>query len=121
MSCMYKFSIYVSRLKSNHGKNTLLTRLLDTWLRQQNSDQAVLVEAVEQLMVNADLSGTTMKALQEATEKIRSQTDFSHIHALVLVENKFLSLYSRYVVRFTVGIDPTVARLHPPLHAFNWT
>ncbi|XP_067012194.1 BLOC-3 complex member HPS1 [Anabrus simplex] len=84
----------VSILKSNKTRSALLSRLLDTWIQLQDSDQAVLLEAVEQLMVNADLSAATLRALQDAAEKLKTHADFSKVHAMVLVENKFLSLYS---------------------------
>ncbi|GLH00249.1 Hermansky-Pudlak syndrome 1 protein like protein [Gryllus bimaculatus] len=84
----------VSILKTNKSRAALLSRILDTWIQLQDSDQAVLVEAVEQLMVNTDLSAATLRALQEATEKLKSHTDFSRVHAMILVENKFLSLFS---------------------------
>nr|CAD7263622.1 unnamed protein product [Timema shepardi] len=84
----------VSMLKSDKSLSSLLSRLLDTWVLLQDSDQAVLVEAVEQLMVNTDLSLTTLRTLQDATEKLKAGTDCAKIHAMVLVDNKFLSLYS---------------------------
>lgn len=73
----------------------MFTKLLDTWLWLKDNDQAILVEAVEQLSVNKELSATTIRALQEATEKLKSQLDHSKMHAMILVHNKFLSLYSR--------------------------
>ncbi|XP_047112550.1 uncharacterized protein LOC124789278 isoform X2 [Schistocerca piceifrons] len=84
----------VSILKSNKNRAALLSRLLDTWTLLQDTDQAVLVEAVEQLMVNVDLSSATLRTLQEATEKLKTCPDFSKLHTMILVENKFLSLYS---------------------------
>lgn len=84
----------VPLIKTSKPRSTLLSLLLDTWQELQDSDQAVLVEAVEQLMVNNELSSTTLKALQEAVDKLQQQSELSKIHALVLVENKFLSLYS---------------------------
>jgi hypothetical protein len=64
-------------------------------MQLQDSDQAFLVEAVEQLMVNIQLTGASLKALQDTVEKLKTVTEFSRIHAMLLVENKFLSLYSR--------------------------
>ncbi|CAG2054074.1 unnamed protein product [Timema podura] len=84
----------VSMLKCDKSRSSLLSRLLDTWVLLQDSDQAVLVEAVEQLMVNTDLSLTTLRTLQDATEKLKAGTDCAKIHTMVLVDNKFLSLYS---------------------------
>jgi len=84
----------VSILKKNKSCALLLSRLLDTWMQLQDSDQSFLVEAIEQLMVNIDLTATSLKALQDAVEKLKTVTEFSRIHAMLLVENKFLSLYS---------------------------
>lgn len=84
------------RLKKNKSNALLLSRLLDTWVQLQDSDQAFLLEAIEQLMVNVDLTAASLKALQDAVEKLKTVTEFSRIHAMLLVENKFLSLYSRW-------------------------
>lgn len=72
-----------------------LTRLLDTWLWLRDNDQSVLIEAVEQLSVNPELSAATLRALQAATDKLKAQLDHSKIHSMILVQNKFLSLFSR--------------------------
>lgn len=81
-------------LKTNLSRSNLLSTLLDTWFHLRETDQAVLVEAVEKLLVNTDLSVATLKALQDAVNKLQQQTEFSKIHGLILVKNKFVSLYS---------------------------
>ena len=81
-------------LKTNESKTNLLSKLLDTWFHLREKDQSVLVEAVEQLLVNNELSVTTLKTLQDAVNKLQQQTSFSKIHGLLLVNNKFVSLYS---------------------------
>lgn len=91
----YNGLISLFRLKRNKSHAFLLSRLFDTWMQLQDSDQAFLVEAVEQLMVNIQLTGASLKALQDTVEKLKTVTEFSRIHAMLLVENKFLSLYSR--------------------------
>lgn len=73
--------------------------MLDTWISLQDSEQWLLVEAVEQLTVNAELSGATLKTLQSAVDKMRSVDELQRVHAMILVHNKFLSLYSRLVQR----------------------
>lgn len=83
------------RLHSNKTTAATLTRLLDTWLWLRDNDQSVLIEAVEQLSVNPELSAATLRALQDATDKLKSQLDHSKIHSMILVQNKFLSLFSR--------------------------
>jgi Hermansky-Pudlak syndrome 1 protein len=98
--CIDHLNLYfaVTRLKRTPGRAALLTRMHDVWLQLRDTEQAFLVEAVEQLCVNPDISSATMKALQDACERIKAATDFNRMHALVFVENKFLSLYSRLIV-----------------------
>lgn len=84
----------VMLLKSNTQLAALVTGLLDSWSQMQNYDQAMFVEAVEQLMVNSDLTCVAIQAIQEAVDKLQAVSDGNRIHGLVLVENKFLSLYS---------------------------
>ncbi|KAJ1525914.1 hypothetical protein ONE63_009103 [Megalurothrips usitatus] len=84
----------VSLLKISQSRADLLTHLLDTWISLQDTEQWLLVEAVEQLTVNAELSGATLKTLQSAVDKMRSVDELQRVHAMILVHNKFLSLYS---------------------------
>ncbi|CAB3366142.1 Hypothetical predicted protein [Cloeon dipterum] len=84
----------VSMLKRIPPRAKLLTKLIDTWVLLRDSEQAFLVEAVEQLSVNPEITMATLKALQDACDRLKAATDFNRIHALVFVENKFLSLYS---------------------------
>lgn len=83
----------------------------DVWLQLRDSEQAFLVEAVEQLSVNPDISSATMKALQDACERIKAATDFNRMHALVFVENKFLALYSRFDF-FIMPTDLKIIRIY---------
>ncbi|XP_015585402.1 Hermansky-Pudlak syndrome 1 protein homolog isoform X1 [Cephus cinctus] len=84
----------VTILKSSKQKVSLVSSLLDAWIHLRNSEQSVLMEAVEQLSVNADLASTTLKVLHDASDKLKTQSEFSNVHVLILVEHKFLSLYS---------------------------
>ncbi|CAH0552941.1 unnamed protein product [Brassicogethes aeneus] len=84
----------VYQLKQQESKAELASNLIDSWVYLHKNDQAVLIEAVEQLIVNSDLSMATLKALQESVDYLAPQIDCNKIHALVLVQNKFLSLYS---------------------------
>ncbi|KAJ8928403.1 hypothetical protein NQ314_019068 [Rhamnusium bicolor] len=84
----------VYQLKAKEEKSKLASRLIDSWIHLNSNDQAVFVEAVEQLVVNADLSSATIKALRESVDKLAPQIECNKIHALVLIQNRFLSLYS---------------------------
>ncbi|XP_044258380.1 Hermansky-Pudlak syndrome 1 protein homolog isoform X2 [Tribolium madens] len=84
----------VCQLKMCERRADIATRLIDSWVKLQNSDQAVFVEAVEQLVINSDVSSVTLQVLRKSVEKLISAVDCPKMHAMVLVNNKFLSLYS---------------------------
>ncbi|KAF5295998.1 hypothetical protein FQA39_LY12770 [Lamprigera yunnana] len=91
-------------LKANKQTALTLTSLIDNWTNLYNTEQLMLTEAIEQLMINSDLSSTSLKALQEAVDKLQSVTERSKVHALLLVQNKFLALYSS---RTATSLSPT--------------
>lgn len=72
----------------------MVSSLLDAWVELRGSEQSILTEAVEQLSVNADLASVILKVLNDACDKLKTQSEFSNIHVLLLVKQKFLSLYS---------------------------
>lgn len=57
-------------------------------------NQGILVEAIEQLLVNADVKNTVVSSLQAATEKLKQDPHSQRSHSIMFVGNKFLSLYS---------------------------
>lgn len=83
------------RLKAKQDRSDLASKLIDSWSYLNDNDQAIFVEAVEQLVVNPDLSSETIKSLRETVDKLNPLIECNKIHALVLVQNRFLSLYSR--------------------------
>lgn len=95
---IYKYLSYqiisINRLKSSRQKAILVSSLLDAWRSLRETEQSLLTESVEQLSVNADIASSTLRILHDASDKLRTQSEFSNVHVLVLVENKFLSLYS---------------------------
>ncbi|KAL1123010.1 hypothetical protein AAG570_003334 [Ranatra chinensis] len=113
----------VSMLKAHRTRSMMVSRLLDTWSSLVSSDQAVLVEAVEQLTVNTELSTAAISVLRDATDTIKSALDFQRSHALIFVENKFLALYSSRSAReLTCGdllflslMTESVRKLQTPL------
>ncbi|KAF6200431.1 hypothetical protein GE061_006734 [Apolygus lucorum] len=89
----------ISVLKTNRSRYTLVERLLDTWSTLASEDQGFLLEAIEQLTVNPELNSVAIKALSDATDRMKSMLDQPKSHALLFVENKFLALYSSKSVR----------------------
>lgn len=73
----------------------MANQLIDSWIHLQYTDQATLVEAVEQLVVHSDISGPAINILKGSVDKLISQTEFTKIHSMILVENKLFCLYSR--------------------------
>lgn len=66
---------------------------MDAWRILYKREQSILTETVEQLYVNVDLASSILKILHDAADKLKA-SEFPNVHLLVLVENKFLSLYS---------------------------
>ncbi|XP_043267340.1 Hermansky-Pudlak syndrome 1 protein homolog [Venturia canescens] len=84
----------VAMLKTSRQKIHLVSSLLDSWSHLRSCEQSLLTEAVEQLSVNADLASAILKILRDASDKLKTQSEFANVHVLILVEHKFLSLYS---------------------------
>lgn len=91
---MCRLICFITRLKTITAKSDLLTALLDTWSRLYTTDQAVLIEAVEHLLVNTDLKNIAHKALEMATENLKQDPHSQRSHGCLFVKNKFLSLFS---------------------------
>ncbi|XP_043508375.1 Hermansky-Pudlak syndrome 1 protein homolog isoform X2 [Frieseomelitta varia] len=84
----------VAILKVNKQKACLVSSLLNAWVHLRNHEQSMLTEAIEQLSINTDLGVSILKVLHDACDKLKAQSEFSNVHILILVEEKFLSLYS---------------------------
>lgn len=84
----------MDRLKSHPAKLQLTTGLLDTWQRLYATDQAVLVEGVERLLVNADLKSAAQRTLESVTENLKQDPHSQRSHAVLFVGNKLLAMYS---------------------------
>ena len=83
-------------LKVSEHHSSLLDSILDTWTRLFFTDQIFLVEAVEQMLVNIQLSSSLIKSLQNAATTSQSSNNppGNPVHALIFVGTKLLSLYS---------------------------
>ncbi|GAB1869418.1 Hermansky-Pudlak syndrome 1 protein-like protein [Camponotus japonicus] len=85
----------IAILKTNWQKVCLVSSLMDAWSNLRNCEQSILTEAVEQLSVNTEVASSVLKVLHDACDKLKnSQPEFSNLHMLLLVDSKFLSLYS---------------------------
>ncbi|ESO95035.1 hypothetical protein LOTGIDRAFT_160797 [Lottia gigantea] len=81
----------IGRYEDKKERWNFLRRLLETWMKLCCDEQSFLVEAVERLHVNQALSEKCIELLEEGVEKIQNIP--TH-HALLLVNNKLLALYS---------------------------
>ena len=69
-----------------------LNELLLTWQTLCQQEQMFLVEALERLQVNQQLNSVSLNLLGEVL--VRTNKDGHTVHALLLVNNKLLGLYS---------------------------
>ncbi|CAL4180645.1 unnamed protein product, partial [Meganyctiphanes norvegica] len=81
-------------LKKSAEKCHLLDTLLEAWQKLYAREQSYLVEAVERLVVNSDLSSAAVKVLSSVLDKLRSSRELTPAHAIFFVRNKLLALYS---------------------------
>lgn len=83
------------RLQINPSVASLYAQLIDQWSTLRSKEQAVFVEAIEQMIVNQEISSTCLQTLKESIAKLSVHEECSKVHALLFVGMKFLSLYSR--------------------------
>ncbi|KAL7292162.1 hypothetical protein TKK_0014119 [Trichogramma kaykai] len=95
----------VSLLKSSRQKVQLVSHLMDAWHCLRKTEQNILTESVEQLSVNPELGSAILKVLSDAIDKLKTQAEFANIHLLVLVQHKFLSLFSSPKAQDLLGSD----------------
>ncbi|CAG9772615.1 unnamed protein product [Ceutorhynchus assimilis] len=84
----------IYQFQANKSKATMYGLLIDKWLALRNTNQAIFVEAVEQLVVNRDISSTCIQSLRDSISKLSLHFECSKVHGLLFVDNKLLSLYS---------------------------
>lgn len=82
-------------MKRSATKSALLDSLLEAWQRLYSSEQSYLVEAVERLVVNSELSAAAVKALASVVDKMKAAKELTPCHAMFFVRSKLLALYSR--------------------------
>ncbi|GIY65900.1 hermansky-Pudlak syndrome 1 protein homolog [Caerostris extrusa] len=77
------------------SRSDLVSLIVDKWRILNMEQQMYLVEAVERLIINPDITAMCINLLQEVLEKIRySHKDGTYSHAFALVDTKLLALYS---------------------------
>ncbi|XP_030756816.1 Hermansky-Pudlak syndrome 1 protein homolog isoform X2 [Sitophilus oryzae] len=84
----------ISQLQSDESKSDLLCNLIDQWLLLRSNSQTVYVEAIEQLVVNSDITATCLETLKNSANDLVDHSEYSKVHAILMVEDKILSLYS---------------------------
>ena len=72
-----------------------LGSLIDTFGFLSSQQQSFLVEAVERLHVNVNLSEMALGLLDDALNLARTRGGQNAVHTLIMVNTKLLALYSR--------------------------
>ncbi|XP_039282991.1 Hermansky-Pudlak syndrome 1 protein homolog [Nilaparvata lugens] len=84
----------VGVLRTDAASNDLLGDCLDNWHELRLREQSLLVEAVEQLAVNGDITTAALNALRSACASLKAALNYSRSHCLVFVQEKLLALYT---------------------------
>lgn len=79
--------------------------IIDCYRNLYKNNSSILIEAIEQINLNSSLSSEILKILNESVQALISKTTCTKLHALILVQNKFLSLYSSPVANELSPID----------------
>ncbi|XP_050304162.1 uncharacterized protein LOC126741666 isoform X2 [Anthonomus grandis grandis] len=95
----------INQLKLDKRKSDLYATIIDQWQMLHNSEQAVLVEAVEQLLVNSEITAACLQSLKESVSKVNVHPESSKVHGVLIVDNKLLSLYSSPSARPLSSVD----------------
>ncbi|GBN12679.1 hypothetical protein AVEN_77236-1 [Araneus ventricosus] len=78
------------------SRSDLVSLILDKWRVLSTEQQTYLVEAVERLIINPDITAMCINLLQQVLEKMRhNHKDGTYSHAFLLVDTKLVALYSR--------------------------
>ncbi|KFB44790.1 AGAP011210-PA-like protein [Anopheles sinensis] len=92
-------------IKNDPTKIAYLTDLIDTYRALYATNQGVLMEAIEQLLVNADVKNTVVAALQAATDRLKQDPHSQRSHSMLFVGSKFLARYSSRQAQELAAVD----------------
>uniref|UniRef100_A0AAG5DLD3 FUZ/MON1/HPS1 first Longin domain-containing protein n=1 Tax=Anopheles atroparvus TaxID=41427 RepID=A0AAG5DLD3_ANOAO len=92
-------------IKNDAPKIAYLTDLIDTYRALYASNQGILMEAIEQLLVNADVKNTVVAALQAATDRLKQDPHSQRSHSMLFVGSKFLARYSSRQAQELAAVD----------------
>ncbi|KAA0202507.1 hypothetical protein HAZT_HAZT009280 [Hyalella azteca] len=90
----------VTVLRESKERRKVFGRLIKAWLHASASQQCYLVEAVERLVLSPEVTTAAVQVLSQVLDKMKSKQSRSSggallpCHALLLVRNKLLALYS---------------------------
>ncbi|XP_058128472.1 BLOC-3 complex member HPS1 [Anopheles ziemanni] len=92
-------------IKNDPSKIAYLTDLIDTYRALYATNQGVLMKAIEQLLVNADVKNTVVAALQAATDRLKQDPHSQRSHSMLFVGSKFLARYSSRQAQELAAVD----------------
>uniref|UniRef100_A0A2M4CSJ7 Putative agap011210-pa-like protein n=1 Tax=Anopheles darlingi TaxID=43151 RepID=A0A2M4CSJ7_ANODA len=92
-------------IKNDAIKSATLTELIDTYRELYATNQGVLMEAIEQMLVNVDVKSTVVAALQAATDRLKQDPHSQRSHSILFVGSKFLALYSSRQAQELAAVD----------------
>ncbi|XP_050090314.1 Hermansky-Pudlak syndrome 1 protein homolog isoform X1 [Anopheles aquasalis] len=92
-------------IKNDANKSATLTELIDTYRELYATNQGILMEAIEQMLVNVDVKSTVVASLQAATDRLKQDPHSQRSHSILFVGSKFLALYSSRQAQELAAVD----------------
>jgi hypothetical protein len=68
--------------------------MFNQWKVLFDENQAIYLEVIEQLSMSNDVKNSIVQSLEFALDKLKQDPQYQRSHALIFVNNKFLSLFS---------------------------
>ncbi|XP_053670434.1 BLOC-3 complex member HPS1 [Anopheles nili] len=103
-------------IKNDTAKVEYLSELVGTYRAMYAVNQGVLMEAIEQLLVNADVKNTVVSALQAATDRLKQDPHSQRSHSLLFAGSKFLARYSTRQAQELAAVDMFFLNLLCQMH-----
>lgn len=101
----YIFGPAIYNLKSDTQKSEVITNLYNKWILLFDQNQSVCLDVIEQLTVSNDVKNSIVLSLEHALDKLKQDPKYQRNHALIFVDNKFLSIFSMRTAQQLAATD----------------
>ncbi|XP_055379285.1 BLOC-3 complex member HPS1 [Condylostylus longicornis] len=81
-------------LKQEENKRDLFTDLIDMWEKLYQEEQSFLLDGIDRLIINADVTNVINQTLQNVIEKLQQDPHSQRCHAFLFVDKKLAGIHS---------------------------